>query len=394
MSARLRGSRAGASDVGGLRVGRPRGARRRGRAAASALIGGVLAIGLAGAALGGAPPSLSAQRTGDAALAARAAEHLTGVRDRASICVWEGPGEGAAPTVTFAGFGADERTRYEVGSLSKTLTGALLGDAIARGEVALTDPVGEYLPLGGAPAASATLGELARHTSGLGEWGDDARDDTLARRWIEDVRGGTVHDGDLEELLDRARAEDLSTRGEERYSNIGYALLGHAIASAAGLDYAALLERRLLAPLGMADTGIAVPSDRNPARGFRADGRSAPPWRLGAYAPGGGAYSTAADLCAFAGRVLTDANAAAEADAGVRGDRLFGWNLESAAESSAESAGGSSAGAAPVAWKTGVTGGFAGMIAIDPSRGRAVVALGNTGAGVEDLVWALIGAPR
>ena len=46
---------------------------------------------------------------------------------------------------------------FEIGAVSMVLVGELLAIAIERGEVALDDPLGAYLPLGDAPAASVTL---------------------------------------------------------------------------------------------------------------------------------------------------------------------------------------------------------------------------------------------
>ena len=74
------------------------------------------------------PPSLSTMVTGDVALAARARPLLAGALDHVSIAVVDGS------TVTYAGFGADEHTEYEIGSLTKTFTALLLADAIQRGE--------------------------------------------------------------------------------------------------------------------------------------------------------------------------------------------------------------------------------------------------------------------
>ena len=62
-------------------------------------------------------------------------------------------------------------TLYEIGSITKVFTSLLLAEAVERGEVALTDPVGKFLPAavkvperGG---RSITLQDLATHTSGL-----------------------------------------------------------------------------------------------------------------------------------------------------------------------------------------------------------------------------------
>src|SRR5699024_5990606 len=45
--------------------------------------------------------------------------------------------------VTFAGTGADERTEFEIGSITKTFTAALFADAIDRGEVDPDTRLGE-----------------------------------------------------------------------------------------------------------------------------------------------------------------------------------------------------------------------------------------------------------
>ena len=117
--------------------------------------------------------------TGDPALAARARPLLPGALDRVSIVEVDGA------RVTYAGFGADEHTEYEIGSLTKTFTAALLADAVERGEVTAETKLGALLPLGGAPVADVTLAELASHRSGLSAQGmrlDDSRTGTRSRR--------------------------------------------------------------------------------------------------------------------------------------------------------------------------------------------------------------------
>jgi CubicO group peptidase (beta-lactamase class C family) len=111
------------------------------------------------------PPALSTRVTGDAALAARARPLLHGALDHVSIAVVDGS------TVTYAHFGANEHTQYEIGSLTKTFTALLLADAIRRGEVTADTKIGALLPLGGAPIADVALAELASHRSGLSAQG-------------------------------------------------------------------------------------------------------------------------------------------------------------------------------------------------------------------------------
>src|SRR3712207_668545 len=86
-------------------------------------------VALLGVLVRPSPPSLSTVVTGDAALAARARPLLHGALDRVSIAVVDGA------TVTYAGFGANEHTEYEIGSLTKTFTALFLeiGRAACRG---------------------------------------------------------------------------------------------------------------------------------------------------------------------------------------------------------------------------------------------------------------------
>jgi CubicO group peptidase (beta-lactamase class C family) len=62
----------------------------------------------------------------------------------------------------------DEHTAFEIGSVTKTMTAALLAEFIARGEVALSDPLANLLPLGtSVPSFNGrqiTIGDIVTHT--------------------------------------------------------------------------------------------------------------------------------------------------------------------------------------------------------------------------------------
>ena len=70
-----------------------------------------------------------------------------------------------------AGDSINQRTVFEIGSVTKAFTGVLLAQMIERGDVRLNDPISLYLPQSaGVPASvgdSITLLELATHSSGL-----------------------------------------------------------------------------------------------------------------------------------------------------------------------------------------------------------------------------------
>ena len=62
-------------------------------------------------------------------------------------------------------------TVFEIGSVTKVFTSLLLADMVQRGEVALTDPIANYLPsevkVPERSGRQITLEDLSTHTSGL-----------------------------------------------------------------------------------------------------------------------------------------------------------------------------------------------------------------------------------
>lgn len=163
-------------------------------------------------------------------------------------------GDAAAP---------DTDTVFEIGSITKTFTGAALAALLEDGVVGLDDPVAALLPGWTLPEKDGrqiTLKDLATHRSGLPRMPDlpmpGAMADLLLMRRIADpYRNGTAEwvRGYLAEYaLPRAPGD------ADEYSNLAMGLLGHALAQQAGLSYEELVRRRVLAPLGMADTAVTL----------------------------------------------------------------------------------------------------------------------------------------
>ena len=61
--------------------------------------------------------------------------------------------------------GMPEDARFEIGSITKTMTAALLASLVGDGVLALDDEIGRWLDAG--PNGNITLEQLATHTSGL-----------------------------------------------------------------------------------------------------------------------------------------------------------------------------------------------------------------------------------
>ena len=206
----------------------------------------------------------------------------------------------AAQSVRLAGIGADDTTPMEVGSMTKAMTGLVIADAVARGEVRMDAPVATYLPqLAGSPAGTATLQELVTHTAGYAEFGAA----TVRRAaWMAPL-GKNFFTADSAQITEETRNQTLKGRGRYTYSTLGSAVAGQAVAAAADLSYPDLMRTRLFEPLGMSDTAIQV-GPALVAGGRSESGLPVQPWVMDAYAPGAAAVSTARDLAKLATALL------------------------------------------------------------------------------------------
>jgi CubicO group peptidase (beta-lactamase class C family) len=137
--------------------------------------------------------------------------------------------------------------RFEVGSVTKTMTATLLALLAADGSLRLDDEVGRWLPAGA--NAGITVRQLATHTSGLPRFAPNMGLPTvdLANPYAE------FGAGQAEEGLRQAVA---APGAPVVYSNFGYQLLGLVLERASGLPYEQLVADRLLTPLGMSRSGV------------------------------------------------------------------------------------------------------------------------------------------
>ncbi|POH58136.1 serine hydrolase [Cryobacterium zongtaii] len=346
--------------------------------------GAALAVIAVGVLAAPRPPTLSTTVTGDADLARSFADGAAiepGARDTLVTAVIDPDG------VTYAGLGADETTEFEIGSITKTFTALLLAQAVDRGEVTLTDPVGDYLDLGDSAAADVTLADLSSHRSGLPRIAVTVP--ALTTSLWNSYRGSDPYPYDLDALLEHASASPLTDPGTVAYSNLGVALLGQALAAAAGTDYPELVQARIFDPLGMTDTSIAITADALPigARtGYTTAGRPADAWTMSAYAPAGAIRSTVADMARY-GQALLSADPALGVDPATVLDPqgpagagpLIGlaWFTQAPEDGTAT-------------WHNGGTGGFASMMALDRAANRAVIVLGNTATSVDALAMSIL----
>lgn len=181
----------------------------------------------------------------------------------------------------------NDRSVFQIASLTKIFTALLLADCVQRGEVNLVDPLSMYIAV---PPATfdgneITLLDLATHTSGL-----PLRPSSRTGLSQDNPYAGYT-ESDLCADLGRVRLTRLPGSSFE-YSNFDYALLGYALSQRLGKTYADLLRARILEPLRMDETTLTLSTamQHREIWGYDADFHSAQPWEFGALAPAGGLF--------------------------------------------------------------------------------------------------------
>lgn len=307
---------------------------------------------------------------GDPALAARA-QDLLGNRHRV-VAVARVTPEGVETATMDAGV---DDADFEIGSISKGVTGLLYVDAVERGEVTPETRLGELLPIGPSGACGVTLGSLATHSSGLPRLAPGSHPWRGAvELW---TKGTNPYGESLDRLVEQVREVRLGS-GRPRYSNVGFSLLGHAVAAAAGTTYAGLVRRRLAEPLRLNPFYVAAnPADLGPTAmcGTNRSGRAVEPWTGEAIAPAGGVRASIGAMARLIQSLLEGAAPGLAALDPVRdfsrGVRIGGGWITISARGRA------------VTWHNGGTGGFRSWLGVDRQAGCGVVVLSATSRSVD-----------
>jgi D-alanyl-D-alanine-carboxypeptidase/D-alanyl-D-alanine-endopeptidase len=272
-------------------------------------------------------------------------------------------------------------TVFEIGSITKVFTALLLANMVRRGEVGLDDPVSRHLPsdfkVPLRDGREITLADLATHTSGLPRWpllsGDSrpsqAAIDAAARISLQDFKAW---------LANAALPQNPPAAGAWWYSNVGYALLGMALANRAGRPYEALLQTRVIDPVGLRDTTFHPTPAMGPrvAEGHDPDLKPLPPFEAGIFVAAGALRSSPRDLARFAAAILPGSRSPIARDQELLltvrrealwlgGKQALGWEV-------LDAPGGTFVN------KDGVTFGQTASMSFDPDRRTAVIAFSNS----------------
>lgn len=200
----------------------------------------------------------------------------------------------------------DEKTVYEIASISKVFTGTLLAEMTLRKELALEEPLEKFLPVGISVAQlgerKITLRDIATHRSGLPRLPENFW--IIAANSLDDPYAPFTVPV-LLDSLDNCRPKREPGKAYE-YSNFGFAVLGTVLALHKDTSYEKLLYERILQPLGMENTKMDMSESmkKRLAPGHDPDHKVVKNWHLNAFAGGGGLRSDVDDMLKFAKAAL------------------------------------------------------------------------------------------
>lgn len=277
---------------------------------------------------------------------------------------------------------------FEIGSITKTFTASLIMKLADEGQLLLTDPMQDYLPVQLAQdsfeGSTITVQHLVTHTSGLSA-GPASFILPYLRALIFTPKNPNRNFKAKQYYRYLRKFELDYVPGEEwDYNNAGYGLLGEIASSLNGTSWEESVQQNIFDPLAMDNSyfEITKPNKDRFVEGITAKGKRSKPWEMKFINAAGAIKSTLNDMIRYASAELTAAPdslhflyAAQDPlsfsirmpegklwDGNVMG---LGWwhNLEDEQH--------------PFIWHGGASGGYTSFIGFSKSGNKAVVILTN-----------------
>ena len=193
----------------------------------------------------------------------------------------------------------NEHTLYDIGSITKTFTSALLAIAVSQGKLTLETPVTKFLPDSVAKnqaLKNITFKELANHTSGL-----PGLPDNFVKTQT-DINQPYMDYGVKEMFAYLASFKQARLPGTKyEYSNFAVGLLGVLLERIYHKPYQQLIKQYITGPLEMNETVFKVDTNKaNFAQGYNEQDQAAPFWNFIAFQSAGAIKSSTYDMLRYA----------------------------------------------------------------------------------------------
>lgn len=184
----------------------------------------------------------------------------------------------------------DEKYRYEIGSLTKTFTGALIAQAEKEGKLSIDETIDKYIDwFSGDIDCYPTIRSILTHTSGYKSW-YETKAVVLSTMLDRNPYYGIKEFSVLNNANDITAVPDA----EFKYSNFGYAILGQVLESVYNDTYYNLV-RKFVIQNNLGNINFAAFEDGNTSLGNRWD------WELNdAYVSAGALTSDIDDCLSYA----------------------------------------------------------------------------------------------
>jgi CubicO group peptidase (beta-lactamase class C family) len=186
----------------------------------------------------------------------------------------------------------DPNTIFQIGSITKEFTAAIILKLIEHKQLQLTDKLSKFFP--GFPMGdSIIIKNLLTHTSGIFNYTE-----------MNDFWHQSAKPTNEQQVLDTIKKRGLSFSPGEKfsYSNSNYMLLAYVIQKVTHQPYETVLRTEIFQPLGMSQSGFDFTGlkGNNKAKGYwnlsPAKTEEAPPGDSTEYIGSGEIYSTVRDL--------------------------------------------------------------------------------------------------
>lgn len=188
-------------------------------------------------------------------------------------------------------------TKFNIASVGKAITGVAIAQLIQKQLIDPAETVARYIELDNPIFKTITVQQLLTHTSGLGDYFEQANHSSRAVFYEE-----------LEDYKDIIRQAKVAfTPGEKwAYSNLGYLVLGLIIEKITRMRYEAYITQNIFAPARMTHSGFWLYNEPvyNRAVGYEYD-EERHIWKSRASmavlrgTSAGGWFSTVGDLAGF-----------------------------------------------------------------------------------------------
>ena len=263
----------------------------------------------------------------------------------------------------------NQKSIFEIGSISKVFTATLLANFVIAEKIKLTDNINGYLKTSFNKDTEISFINLANHTSGLPRLPSN-----LDLTKINPENPYKEYKAkELEEYL--SKHLELSNKGAYQYSNLGAGLIGYTLSKMEHTTYENLLQDKIFSKFNMYNSTSAIHKIKgNLVKGLDTEGKEVPNWEFSVLAGAGAIFSTVEDLSQFAIAQFDGSNKALQLTrkktfaVNENMDIGLGWHLLKAQSKNLWY------------WHNGGTGGYTSSMVIDEQTKNGIIILSNVSA--------------